>query len=160
VRRGFTVVELIMAVSIALVIAAVCMTDFIRGRKHEMEAGAIGALKTVSTAESIFHECDKEHDGNLDYGMLSELDAMNLVDPLLGAGRKRGYFFEATYSYTTSEFLWFGVANPTRPGVTGDRSFDVNQAGVIFYPSGGGRLELDTGSCWLPRSGHIPAVGK
>ena len=118
-------------------------------------ANAIGTLRELATAEAIFREGDKEHDGNLDYGMLSELDNSRLIDSVLGHGTKQGYTFQATYGFSTSEFLWFSVANQIVPGKTGDRYFCANQAGVIFYTTGA-TLSLDTNSCTLPNSGVIP----
>jgi hypothetical protein len=132
---------------------------WLEGRRHRNEAAAISSLKSLGTAEAIFREGDKENDGNLDYGMLSELDRAGLVDPEVGAGRRQGYTFQATYSFNTSEFLWFGSANPTRPGFTGDRYFTTNHTGVIFYATGANILP-DTDTCLLPNNGVCPNGGK
>ena len=106
---------------------AVAQDDFYANERH-----AIGALKTIMTSEAVFREGDKEVDGNLDYGMLSELSNTTLVDAVLGSGTKQGYLFEASYSYATSEFLWWATASPEKPGETGERYFFTNQAGVIY----------------------------
>jgi hypothetical protein len=132
-----------------VLVTGVLLVKGIEARRHGNEAAAIGALRKMSTAQAIFREGDKENDGNLDYGMLSELSNAGLVDTDVGSGTKRGYLFQATYSFNTSEFLWFGVANPEVPGITGNRYFNTNQAGVIFYTSGR-TLELDTDTCVLP----------
>jgi type IV pilus assembly protein PilA len=154
-NRAFTLVELVLAVSIGALALAVALPNFLQSRKHGNEASAMGALKTIATSEALFREQDREMDANLDYGMLSELGTTGLVDPVLGSGRKKGYAFEATYSYTTSEFLWFATANPLTPGTSGDRYWNTNQAGVIFY-STRGPLRLDTLTCSLPNHGVIP----
>jgi prepilin-type N-terminal cleavage/methylation domain-containing protein len=154
-RRGFTLVELMIVVGIGAVIAAISIPNLLQSRKNAAESAAIGAMKTLCTAEAIFREGDKENDGNLDYGMLSELLATNLVDPLLGSGKKQGYLFEASYSFSTSEFLWFATANPVAPGITGDRYWLTNMAGVIFYTTGQTTF-VDTNSCLLPAQGVIP----
>lgn len=99
------------------------------------ERWAIGALKTIDTSQTLFREGDKEGDGLLDYGSLQELSNAALIDPFLGSGVKQGYRFEVRASPTTPEFLWFAVANPIEPGVTGDRSFCTNHTGVIYYTS-------------------------
>ena len=154
-NRGFSLVELLMVMAIGAVIAAVSVPNLLEARKHGNEASAIGGLKTICTSEAIFREGDKENDGNLDYGMLSELANTKLLDSVLGSGRKQGYSFQATYSFNTSEFLWFGVANPVVPGVTGDRYWSTNQAGVLFYTTGLSTT-LDTDTCLLPNHGVIP----
>jgi hypothetical protein len=93
---------------------------------------------------------------NLDYGMLAELNSTGLVDSVLGAGTKQGYMFQAAYSVSPSELLWFNLANPTIAGTTGDRYFDTNQAGVIFYTSGT-TLAIDTSTCVLPTNAERSA---
>ncbi len=55
-----------------------------------------------------------------------------LIDSVLGSGTKQGYFFQVEPG-TDTEFFWWAVAHPTKPGTTGDRVFFTNQKGVIFY---------------------------
>jgi hypothetical protein len=149
-ERGVpTAWTILIAAFLLAIVALIAVPRWLEARKHGNEAHAIGALKTIATSEAIFRENDKEHDGNLDYGMLSELERAGLLDDPVGAGTKRGYFFQASYSFSTSEFLWFAVANPENPGITGGRYFFSNQAGVIFY-STTTPLPLDTNSCTLP----------
>ena len=151
-RRSFDGSNLLIASFLLLVWGGVVgLKPLLDAERHRNEADAIGALKTLGTAEAIFREGDKENDGNLDYGMLSELGRAGLVERELGAGTRRGYNFVATYSFNTSEFLWFGFANPTMPGLTGERYFSTNQAGVIFYTTGAD-LVPDTDTCLLPNS--------
>ena len=163
-NKGFTLIELMIVIAIIAIIAAIAIPNLIQARKHGNEASAIGALKTIATSQAIFREGDKERDGNLDYGMLSELNnpgfttagaSGGLIDSVLGSGTKQGYIFQACYGFNTSEFLWFAVANPAIAGTTGDRYFSSNQAGVIFY-STSSNLLLDTLTCSLPANGVIP----
>lgn len=154
-RRAFTLIELMIVIAILAIIMAIAIPNLLQARKAANESSAIGALKTTITAEGFFRDGDKEDDGNVDYGMLSELSNVQLIDVVLGAGTKSGYLFSATYGFTTSEFLWFGVANPALPQQTGDRYFCANHAGVIFYTSGN-RLPLDTNTCLLPNNNVLP----
>src|SRR5205814_1086163 len=104
-RRGnqaFTLIELMIVIAIIAIIAAIAIPNLLQARKHGNEASAIGALKTIGTCEAMFREGDKERDGNLDYGMLSELSRTNLVDTVLGSGTKQGYLFQACYGFSTS----------------------------------------------------------
>ena len=156
--RGFTLIELMIVIAIIAIIAAIAIPNLIQARKHGNEASAIGALKTLATSEAIFREGDKEQDGNLDYGMLSELSTTKLIDSVLGSGTKQGYLFQAVYGFSTSEFLWFGVANPAIAGTTGDRYFTTNHGGALFYTTGAA-LAVDTNTCLLPQAG-VQTVGR
>jgi len=130
------VVIVVAAVGLCLVIpciAAIAIPNLIETRQHGNEAAAIGALKTVNTAQSLFREGDKDEDGTFDYGSLQELSNTMLIDGVLGSGMKHGYQFDVQASPQTSEFLWMAVANPAVPETTGSRYFMTNHAGVVFY---------------------------
>ena len=94
-------VVLLTALAVGAVGAAVAIPNCCAARKHGNEASAVGAVKTIATSESCFREGDKDEDGNLDHGMLSELANTKLVDSVLGTGTKSGYTFQASYSFTT-----------------------------------------------------------
>ena len=157
--RGFTLIELMIVIAIIAIIAAIAIPNLIQARKAGNETSAVGGLKTVSSTETIFREGDKEQDGNLDYGMPSELNNTQLIDTVFGTGTKQGYLFQSVYSFSTSEFLWFAVANPRVPTSSGDRYFETSAAGVIFYTTNG-NLGLDTSTCDLPGRCVYPIGGK
>jgi hypothetical protein len=97
------------------------------------ETRAIGALKTISMAQTLYREGDKDRDGTLDYAPdLQILGRTQLIDPLLGSGTKDGYVFE-THNGPAVEFQWFATADPLEPGRSGLRFFYIDQSGVIYY---------------------------
>jgi hypothetical protein len=148
-----------ITIAIIAVIVAIAIPNLIAARKSANEGAAIGALKTVMSTETVFREGDKELDGNLDFGMLTELSNTSLVDSILGAGTKSGFHFSCSYSFFTSEFLWFAVANPVVGVHTGDRYFETNASGVIFYTTAGD-LSVDTSSCDLAGIQGLTTLGK
>ena len=103
--------------------------------------------------QALFREGDKECDGILDYGTLAELSTAGasggLIDAVLGSGTKQGYLFEASYSATTSEFLWFATARPIVPGKGGDRYFVTNHQGVTYFTTAG-PFAFNTTDCTIP----------
>lgn len=147
------------------VVAAIAIPSFAfkGGRKAPNESGAIGGLKVLGSAQSLFRESDREKDQVFDYGTLDELGTTNLIDLVLGSGTKNGYIFDAQPSSTTAEFLWFATANPIFPGTTGDRYFAVNHEGVTYY-SLTGPIPMDASDCSFPADrlagGDLTPVGR
>lgn len=127
-------------IGLALALAAIAAADAAgRGAladvdRREREGRAIGALKELQTAQSLFREADAEGDGVYDYAQdLHELGAAGLIDPDLARGARDGYRFTVDASPTKPEFLWLATASPLEPGVTGDHYFATNHTGVIHY---------------------------
>jgi type IV pilus assembly protein PilA len=131
--KGFTLIELMIVIAIIAIIAAIAIPNLIEARKHGNEAAAIGALKTLNSAQTLYREGDKDSNNALDYGNLAQLSNTTLIDGVLGSGTKQGYGFAAAASSSTGEFLWQATANPVSPRTTGDRYFATNHAGVIYY---------------------------
>ncbi len=138
----------VLAVPFVAIVAAIAIPNLIEARKHGNEAAAIGALKTMNSAQTLYREGDKENDGTLDYGSLADLSDAMLIDGVLGSGRKQGYVFQVNESALTPEFLWFATASPAVPRSTGDRYFATNHSGVIYssdigpFPTGDPMCEL------------------
>ena len=151
----------VVSVPVIAVIAAIAIPNLIEARKHGNEAVAVGALKTITTAQTLYREGDKDDDKVFDYGSLRELSDVMLVDGILGTGTKQGYFFQCQPSTTTSEFLWMATADPAMPMTTGNRWFAVNQAGIVYY-SDLAPIDLDTTTCELPPPGRpdVRPVGR
>jgi prepilin-type N-terminal cleavage/methylation domain-containing protein len=132
-NSGFTLIELMIVIAIIAIIAAIAIPNLIEARKGSNEAAAIGALRTLTTAQSIFREGDKDKNGVLDYATsLTQLNTSNLVDSVLSSGTKQGYVFSLPTS-PDSRFQWSAQAVPANPGKSGDRSFFVDESGVIRF---------------------------
>jgi hypothetical protein len=150
---------LLALVPVALVVWWCLTPQLICGPRSGTEAGAIGALRTITTSQWLFHQGDKDRDRIVDYAPLRELSDTYLIDPVLGSGEKNGYAFTCRPSPDVPAVFWFATANPVVPRETGDRYFCTNQAGVIFYttraaiaPDAGGPL------CTIPAG--LLEVGK
>jgi hypothetical protein len=156
------IVGVVLCVPIAL-IAAIAIPNLIEARKMGNETAAIGALKTIGSAQALFREADKEGDDIYDYGDLYELGQVNYLDTVLASGMKNGYLFDAQASSSTPEFLWFATAEPAKPGTTGDRYFATNHEGITYYSSSA-PIPMNTTDCSMPAdrlaSGDIRIVGR
>jgi hypothetical protein len=144
----------VLTVPVGAIVAAIAIPNLIEARKHGNEASAIGQLKMLNSAQTLFREGDKDDDGTLDYGSLGDLGQVQLVDGVLATGRKQGYVFTCQQSPLTPELLWFATATPAAPQTTGDRYFATNHSGVIYY-SDLGPFSPDA-SCEIPGNGSPP----
>mgnify|MGYP003572713666 CR=1 FL=1 len=154
-KNGFTLIELMIVIAIIAIIAAIAIPNLIEARKSGNESAAIGALKTISTSQSMYREQDKDQDGTLDYAtLIADMSTYNVIDPVLGAGTKQGYIFTVGIPTGGNEqFVWTADANPVIAGTTGDRRFGTNQTGTIYYSATAAIVfEANTGQV-LPANG-------
>src|SRR5207302_9904369 len=88
-NSGFTLIELMIVIAIIAIIAAIAIPNLIEARKGSNEAAAIGAMRTLVTAQSLYREGDKDKDGILNYSStVGSLGTYNLVDNTLASGTK------------------------------------------------------------------------
>jgi len=109
-------------------------TRWLAGDVEANESAAIGALRTLVTAQAMFRERDKDGDGLLAYGTVADLATAKLLDERFAAGRQRGYAFRVLFATADA---WQAVAEPLVEGLTGARSLYVDQTGVIRAWTGG-----------------------
>jgi hypothetical protein len=95
------------------------------------EAKAVGELRTMTTAQALFREGDKDKNGVLDYATsLRALADPGLVDRALGSGTKEGYLFAIV---AADERRWAATATPDWPGWSGSRAFFVDETGTTRW---------------------------
>ena len=144
-NKGFTLIELMIVVAIIAIIAAIAIPNLLRARLASNESSAIGALRTISSAESSFQSStgtDADTDGVGEYGDFIQLSNATppYVDEVLGGGTKSGFFFTITTTAVVNdnEVLWEATAYPVSYGRSGNRSFYVDESGVLRGSDVGG----------------------
>jgi type II secretory pathway pseudopilin PulG/Cu/Ag efflux protein CusF len=112
-------------------LAAIAIPNLTESRKRANEASAIGALRTIHSSQSMFRDGDMDKNGILDYASsLGKLHDAALIDSTLASGTKSGYVISILGS---SDSTWSARADPAMPSKTGDRSFFVDESGVIRF---------------------------
>lgn len=105
--------------------------DKLVNTREEGGSQVVGALRTISTAQSLFREGDYEGDNELDYGTLAELLETSLIDAELAKG-KYGYRFLVEVDKREPQFLWRATATPIKKGPEA-RYYATDQSGVVYW---------------------------
>ncbi len=144
-KRGFTLIELMIVASIIVIIAAIALPRLMRARLNSNESSAVGGLRTFSSAQTNFQgsaTIDVDGDGTGEYGTFQQLTfaTPQFIDNSLGSGQKNGYFFFATIppNPNDAEIMWEATAYPIAKGITGNRSFYIDESGVLRGTDFGG----------------------
>ncbi len=143
--NGFTLVELMIVVSVVALLAAMALPLLLRARMSTNETSALAGLRTIMTAEVQFQTgsfTDADGDNVGDFGPLN--GAASLVNPapgtepfiddLLATGIKSGYTYVLNVDNAgAGDEAFTCVARPITYGRTGVRSFYVDESGVVRY---------------------------
>lgn len=153
-QRGFSLIELLIVISIILIIAAIAIPNLLSARRAANESSAVGSLRTINTAEVSMQTARGVSTCNLNdlgpaanggLGYLDELLARAMGPPPCVAA-KSGYCFTpgvfagtctpsvlvvpAPPAAPMSSYSW--GADPTAPGTSGINAWCTDQPAVIY----------------------------
>ena len=110
------------------IMAAIAIPNLLESKKAANEAMAISSLRTLSSAQEL--HCTRFSA----YASAEELMQKGMIEDVLGRAAtggppRAGYVF----SVKAGEHEWSATAMPTHPGSTGNRSFFIDQTGIIYF---------------------------
>ena len=139
-HKGFSLIELLLVVSVILIIAAIAIPNFLRSRLRANEASAVASLRVINTAAITYSITYP----NLGFpAQLAILGGLNpctasstqscLIDDVIAQGTKAGYNFAWTGDGATPSVAYTVTGTPQAVGASGQRMFCSDQTGVIHY---------------------------
>lgn len=142
-NEGFTLIELMIVVTIIAIIAAIAIPNLLRSRMSANEGAAIGTIRTISSAQQQFQAAAilPFPSGMGRYAASVAVlgaQAPPFVDSSLAANDRQGYNFASVGGGPDGAPLFTANANPLSPGVSGNRAFYADQSGLITFVTGAG----------------------
>jgi prepilin-type N-terminal cleavage/methylation domain-containing protein len=126
---GFSLVELLIALSILLILAAMAVPSYMAARARANEASAASSIRAIISAENLYRNT---------FGVFTTMSSLGqdyLTDNLLASGTKSGYVFSSTPgSFPSLEFA--ADATPILsigPSATGQRNYYGDETAVIRF---------------------------
>ena len=135
-NSGFTLIELMIVVSIIAIIAAIAIPNLVASRMTGNEASAISSMRVLTSVNEMY----RSRFGGYAPTLVA-LQAGGFIDNVLSSGSKSGYNF---VNYSGTNVGWSVQANAATQGRTGERGFFVDESGVIRFATGPGATVADS----------------
>ena len=145
-RNGFSLIELLIVVTIILIIAAIAIPNLMRNKIQANETAAVETLRTITGSALLYSNSYNGFPhalsdlGPAPSGTPASAATADLIDSVLASGVKSGYRF--TYAPGTTDpsgnvITYTITASPVAPGSSGQRSFFTDLSGTIRSTSSG-----------------------
>jgi prepilin-type N-terminal cleavage/methylation domain-containing protein len=144
IRNGFSLIELLLVVTVILIISAIAVPNFLRSRQRANEASAVASIRVINTAAVTYSLTYP------DLGFPAQLTTLGgpnpctassaqscLLDNLLAQGVKGGYTFAWIGDGIVPSVSYLITGTPQVVGSSGQRMFCTDQTGVVHYDASG-----------------------
>ena len=136
---GFTLVEMMVVVSLVVVIASLAISVALRARVQSNEAAAVGNLRTVSSAAESFRGAQTPPSYATGLDVMAQSNPPYLDAAWSTSNQRQGYVY--TYTVSANRDTFSTVATPQNQNTSGINGYCVDHTGVIRrYAPGGGNL--------------------
>ncbi len=131
-RKGFSLIELLIVVAIILIIAAIAVPNLLRARRSANEASATASMRTIGTGQLMYRSTHGA------FTNLAGLAADGVIPADLGSGAKSGYKFTSEPGDNPAQqFTVTGVPEISEGATaTGTRTFFTDETQVIRFAIG------------------------
>lgn len=131
--RGFTMVELLVVVTIMLILVAIALPSAQKAKTNAAETAVIREMQTIHQAQLQYYSQFGRYAASLaDLGPKRNGQGSGLIPATLASGQKNGYVYTLAGGADT-----FSVsAVPKTFDVTGTRTFYIDQGGIVHFNRG------------------------
>ena len=135
--RGFSFLELLVAVAIILILCAIAAGRLRQARLAANQASAVASLHAIDIAQAVYASSypDAGYSPSLVQLGSNGSDCQNttktnacLLDSGLAGGVRNGYIFEITGDGKVPSFAYSVTAIPQAPGLSGDCAYTSSQS--------------------------------
>jgi len=130
-QKGFSLIELLIVVSIILIIASIAIPNLMRSKIAANQASAVASLRTLNTSSALFYTNYAVYPSSItNMGTAASVTSTSadLIDAVLASGTKSGYVF--TWAGGAATGAYAIKADPVS-GSTGTVHYFTNQSLVI-----------------------------
>ncbi len=127
-NRGFTMVEIMVVLVVISILCVVSIPFMIRTKLVTNENVVQTDMRTITSAAEIYKSSQSDLTYPPNMAALGQGD-IPILDAAIAAGKQHGYVFELISTADGSGYTC--TANPIQFGATGNRSFCIDQEGIL-----------------------------